>query len=335
MLRRPQSSRNSKGASATASRTRRCWRRRSRMPACAGQRASARDNERLEFLGDRVLGLAVAEILSDAHPKASEGELARIYNRLVRGETCARVAREIDLGAHLILSGSEADSGGRDKETILADAMRGAARRRLSRRWLREGAPPGPPSVGIPTIRSARQRDAMPSRRCRNGRRGRVCRCPSMWRSRARAQTMRRTSRPKCASRAASRRTARVRQTGGGTGGCNGAAGARRRDQGGGQWLKQDFHQYRAPTRCGFIAIHRRAERRQVDAGQHAGRRQSDDRQSQGADDAGTYSRHRHRGREPTRLHRYAGHFPSQTPTRSRHGGCCLGWGTAMPTSLH
>lgn len=81
------------------------------------------DNERLEFIGDRVLGLAVSEILIDAHPKASEGELARIYNRLVRGETCARVAREINLGAHLILSGSEADSGGRDKETILADAI--------------------------------------------------------------------------------------------------------------------------------------------------------------------------------------------------------------------
>lgn len=81
------------------------------------------DNERLEFIGDRVLGLAVAEILIAAHPKANEGELAKLFNRLVRGETCAKVAREIGLGPHLILSGSEADSGGRDKETILADAM--------------------------------------------------------------------------------------------------------------------------------------------------------------------------------------------------------------------
>jgi len=81
-----------------------------------------RDNERLEFLGDRVLGLAVAELLSEVHPTASEGQLARLYNRLVRGGTCAEVARALDLGASLVLSESEAGSGGRDKETILADA---------------------------------------------------------------------------------------------------------------------------------------------------------------------------------------------------------------------
>ena len=80
------------------------------------------DNERLEFIGDRVLGLAIAEILNQQYPEASEGELARRYNRLVRGEACAKVARNIGLGAHLILSESEADSGGRDKTTILADA---------------------------------------------------------------------------------------------------------------------------------------------------------------------------------------------------------------------
>lgn len=81
------------------------------------------DNERLEFIGDRVLGLAIAELLLELNPTASEGELAKRFNRLVRGETCAAVARQIGLGAHLILSGSEADSGGRQKETILADAM--------------------------------------------------------------------------------------------------------------------------------------------------------------------------------------------------------------------
>lgn len=81
------------------------------------------DNERLEFIGDRVLGLVIAELLIEMHPTASEGDLARRFNRLVRGETCARVAREIDLGQHLILSESESESGGRDKETILADAM--------------------------------------------------------------------------------------------------------------------------------------------------------------------------------------------------------------------
>jgi ribonuclease-3 len=81
-----------------------------------------RDNERLEFLGDRVLGLAVAELLSELYPTANEGQLARLYNRLVRGGTCAEVARSLELGPSLVLSESEASSGGRDKETILADA---------------------------------------------------------------------------------------------------------------------------------------------------------------------------------------------------------------------
>ncbi|HRY05978.1 MAG TPA: ribonuclease III [Hyphomicrobiaceae bacterium] len=81
------------------------------------------DNERLEFIGDRVLALAIASELYFRHPKAREGELARAFNRLVRGETCAAIARSIDLGPCLILSDSEADSGGRDKHTILADAM--------------------------------------------------------------------------------------------------------------------------------------------------------------------------------------------------------------------
>lgn len=81
-----------------------------------------RDNERLEFLGDRVLGLAIAELLSEVYPSASEGDLARQFNRLVRGGTCADVARTLDLGPALVLSESEAGSGGREKATILADA---------------------------------------------------------------------------------------------------------------------------------------------------------------------------------------------------------------------
>lgn len=84
--------------------------------------AKRRDNERLEFLGDRVLGLAIAELLSEVYTTATEGELARHFNRLVRGGTCAEVARSLDLGPALVLSESEAGSGGRDKETILADA---------------------------------------------------------------------------------------------------------------------------------------------------------------------------------------------------------------------
>jgi ribonuclease-3 len=88
-----------------------------------GGKVQLSDNERLEFIGDRVLGLVIAEALSERFPTASEGELARRYNRLVRGEACARVARVVGLGQHLILSESEAGSGGRAKGTILADAM--------------------------------------------------------------------------------------------------------------------------------------------------------------------------------------------------------------------
>lgn len=85
--------------------------------------ATRLDNERLEFLGDRVLGLAVAEMLHRALPDHSEGDLARYFNRLVRGATCAAVGREAGVGKFLILSDSEAESGGRDKDTILANAV--------------------------------------------------------------------------------------------------------------------------------------------------------------------------------------------------------------------
>jgi len=86
-------------------------------------RSGQLDNERLEFLGDRVLGLAVAEFLLTSFPKLREGELARRFNKLVSGESCAEVARSIELGKFVILADSEAGSGGRDKDTILADAM--------------------------------------------------------------------------------------------------------------------------------------------------------------------------------------------------------------------
>jgi len=79
------------------------------------------DNERLEFLGDRVLGLAVAELLADTFPMAREGELARWFNHLVRAETCAEIAQEWDLGDFIVMSGGEAGSGGRRKKTILAN----------------------------------------------------------------------------------------------------------------------------------------------------------------------------------------------------------------------
>lgn len=82
----------------------------------------SRDNERLEFLGDRVLGLAIAELLSERYPEATEGELARRFNRLVRKETCADIARSLELGDYVVMSGGEHESGGRGKTTILGDA---------------------------------------------------------------------------------------------------------------------------------------------------------------------------------------------------------------------
>ncbi len=85
--------------------------------------ASRPDNQRLEFLGDRVLGLTIAEALCEADEKASEGQLAPRFNALVRKETCADVAREIGLGEVLKLGRSEMRSGGRRKQALLADAL--------------------------------------------------------------------------------------------------------------------------------------------------------------------------------------------------------------------
>lgn len=75
--------------------------------------------ERLEFLGDRVLGLIVAEMLFAAFPEDSEGMLALKYNALVRGETCAAVGETAGLSEHVVLAASEAASGGRRKTAIL------------------------------------------------------------------------------------------------------------------------------------------------------------------------------------------------------------------------
>lgn len=83
---------------------------------------SARNNERLEFLGDRVLALLVADILLQHYPDAPEGELALRLNALVRRETCAAIAQEIGLGQYLALAPAEAASGGREKSAILGDA---------------------------------------------------------------------------------------------------------------------------------------------------------------------------------------------------------------------
>ncbi|MGJ5620012.1 ribonuclease III [Sulfitobacter sp. MF3-043] len=85
--------------------------------------ANRDDNQRLEFLGDRVLGLVMAEALLTLDPSATEGQLAPRFNALVRKETCADVAREIDLGQVLKLGRSEMISGGRRKQALLGDGI--------------------------------------------------------------------------------------------------------------------------------------------------------------------------------------------------------------------
>ncbi len=77
--------------------------------------------QRLEFLGDHVLGLVISDMLYRAFPKANEGELSRRLADLVRKETCAEVARAMDLGPALKLGNSESHAGGRLRATILAD----------------------------------------------------------------------------------------------------------------------------------------------------------------------------------------------------------------------
>jgi ribonuclease-3 len=92
-------------------------------PSIAGRGTGARQcYERLEFLGDRVLGLVIAELLVRRFPREAEGALARRLAGLVRREACARVAEAIGLAPHLSMSRGEEEAGGRANVTTLADA---------------------------------------------------------------------------------------------------------------------------------------------------------------------------------------------------------------------
>ena len=82
-------------------------------------------NERLEFLGDRVLGLVVADMLLQSFPDESEGALARRHATLVRADSLAEVAADIELGQFLKLGGGERAAGGAAKQTILSDGCEG------------------------------------------------------------------------------------------------------------------------------------------------------------------------------------------------------------------
>jgi len=117
-------------------------------------------NERLEFLGDSVIGMVVAGLLYRAHPDWPEGDLTRALHQLVDWRGLSRLARRLDLGAHLRLGRTEELSSGRDKDSILADAMEaviGAVYldggvppvERFARSFFAEALSPGAPRVGL------------------------------------------------------------------------------------------------------------------------------------------------------------------------------------------
>lgn len=83
--------------------------------------ASAGNNERLEFLGDAVLGLVIADAIYRRRPDAGEGLLSRIRSRLVRGETLAEMARELGLGEFVRLGSGETRTGGHQRSSILSN----------------------------------------------------------------------------------------------------------------------------------------------------------------------------------------------------------------------
>jgi ribonuclease-3 len=87
--------------------------------------AGGHNNERLEFLGDALINVCVAEALYRRHPGLEEGDLSRLRASLVNQETLAEVARELDLGSHLTLGPGELKSGGFRRASILADALEG------------------------------------------------------------------------------------------------------------------------------------------------------------------------------------------------------------------
>ncbi len=82
-----------------------------------------KSNERLEFLGDSILGMVVAEFLYGHYPEKPEGELTRMRADVVCETALAKVARRIDLGKHILLGNGEEQGGGRNRDSILSDAV--------------------------------------------------------------------------------------------------------------------------------------------------------------------------------------------------------------------
>lgn len=85
--------------------------------------AGGNNNERLEYLGDAILGFVIADALYHHFPQASEGQLSRLRSSLVKRDTLAKIAREFKLGDYLTLGPGELRSGGHARASILADGM--------------------------------------------------------------------------------------------------------------------------------------------------------------------------------------------------------------------
>ncbi|SEK72560.1 RNAse III [Colwellia chukchiensis] len=93
------------------------------MQALTHRSAKGAHNERLEFLGDSILGFVIAESLYQKFPKQAEGDLTRMRSSLVKGVTLAELGRSFDLGQYLILGPGELKSGGHRRDSILEDAV--------------------------------------------------------------------------------------------------------------------------------------------------------------------------------------------------------------------
>ena len=89
----------------------------------ANENRLSEHNERMEFLGDSVLNLVVSELLMNALPDSTEGDLSRLRAAVVSEPSLASVAREIGLGGYLLLGRGEEQTGGRDKDSLLADSL--------------------------------------------------------------------------------------------------------------------------------------------------------------------------------------------------------------------
>lgn len=127
------------------------------------------NNEQLEFLGDSVLGLVVTETLLERHSGLAEGDLTVMKSKIVSAPHLYRVARSLDLGAYLILGKGEELSGGREKKTLLADALEAliaaiyldgglaAAREFVTRHVIGDSAAPSPQDARSPDPKTALQ----------------------------------------------------------------------------------------------------------------------------------------------------------------------------------